>query len=310
MKKYVFGVPVLIFVAVILVIMVSMFAPGNDKTNQPEGDISLYYISSEGYTLKKVPYQEKGNGQTLEFIKKMLEQLKTIPEGADYQPSIPHEIIWSDIYLENGNLVIDFTAEYNKLDSRKEIFLRSSVVKTMTQLDDVNTVEFKVTGTPLMNLSNQPVGMMNGDYFIDGTEENWGVNQEEKTVLYFSDKTGTKLVKKEVAITVANHVPMEQLIIEALIQTEDFKSPIPQGTTVLKTVTKDQVCYVDLSKEFLNPMENVAGEVTVYAIVNSLAERAGVSKVQFSVNGKPITSFRSNIDFSLPIDRNLDLIEK
>ena len=310
MKKYIFGIPVLILVAVVLVVMVSIYAPNKQKPEEPEGDISLYYISTEGYSLKKIPYQFAGTGQTLEMAKEVMEQLKIVPDKAEYQPSIPQEIIWSDMYLENDNLFIDFTAEYAKLDNRKEIFLRSSLVKTLTQLEEVRTVEFKVTGTPLMTLGNQPVGMMTADYFIDGTEENWGVTQEEKTILYFADKTGTKLVEKEVKIKVVNHVPMEQLIVEALIQTEDFKSPIPEGTTVLKTVTKDQVCYVDLSKEFLNPLENVSGEVTVYAIVNSLAERAGVSKVQFSVNGKPITSFRSNIDFSAPIDRNLDLIDK
>ena len=107
-----------------------------------------------------------------------------------------------------------------------------------------------------------------------------------------------------------NNVSMEQLIVESLIHTEEFHSPIPAGTSVLKTVTKDQICYVDFSKEFLDPLENVSGEVTVYAIVNSLAERPGVNRVQFSVDGKPITNFRSNIDFSQPIGRNLDLIEK
>ena len=310
MKKHVFGIPVLILVAVILVIMVSMFSRNEGKEEQPEGDISLYYVSAEGYSFKKVPYKFNGTGQAIEMAEEILEQLKKVPEDEDCQPTIPQEIVWSDIHLENNNLVIDFIAEYLKLDSRKEIFLRAGIVKSLTQIEEISTVEFKVTGTPLMTLGSEPVGMMNSDYFIDRRYEIWGVTQEEKTVLYFADKTGTKLVQKEVAITVVNNVPMEQLIVEALIHTEDFKSPIPEGTTVLKTVTKDQICYVDLSKEFLNPLESVSGEVSVYAIVNSLAERAGVSKVQFSVDGKAITNFRANIDFSQPIGRNLDLIEK
>lgn len=310
MKKYVFGIPVLILVAVILVIMVSMFNPGKGKKEQPEGDVSLYYISSEGYSFHKVPYRFTNAEQTLEMAVDVLEELKTVPEKEECQPSIPQDIIWTDIYMENTNLIIDFTSEYLKLDTQKEIFLRASIVKSLVQVDGIDTVEFKVTGTPLMTLGSQPVGMMTGDHFIDGTEENWGVTQEEKTVLYFADETGTRLIQKEAAIDVVNNVPMEQLIIEALIETKEFRSPLPEGTKVLKTVTKDQICYVDLSKEFLNPLESVSGEVSVYAIVNSLAERPGVSKVQFSVNGKAITNFRANLDFSQPIDRNLDLIEK
>ncbi len=310
MKKNMLGIPVLILVTVILVVMVSIFIPDKTQKEQENGDVNLYYISAEGYTLEQIPYQFSSKGNTLTMANEILEQLKKVPDNANVQPSIPQEIIWSDIYLEHTNLIIDFTAEYTMLDTVKEIFLRSSVVKSLIQIEEISTVEFKVTGTPLMTLGNQPVGMMNENYFIDGTEENWGVNQEEKIKLFFADKTGTKLVQKEVAITVVNNIPMEQLIIEELIQNEKYNSPIPKGTTVLKAVTKDQICYLDFSKEFLNPMENVSGEVTVYAIVNSLAERGGVSKVQFTVNGKPITSFRSNIDFTQPISRNLDLIQK
>ena len=310
MKKNIFGIPVLILVAVVLVIMVSMFAPRKEKEEQPEGDITLYYVSTEGYSFEPMPYLFSNKGQTLLMANEVLEELKKVPETENGQPSIPQEIFWSDIYYENNNLIIDFTAEYMNLDSVKEIFLRASVVKSLTQIEEIRTVEFKVTGTPLMTLGNQPVGMMNENHFIDGTEENWGVAREEKINLYFADKSGTKLVPKEVGITVVNNVPMEQLIIEALIGTEEYISPIPEGTIVLKTITKDQICYVDLSKEFLNPLENISGEVTVYAIVNSLAERAGVNKVQFTVNGKPIDTFRSNIDFTQPIGRNLDLIKR
>ena len=310
MNKYLFGVPILILVTVILVIMISFFTSNENKKELTEGDISLFYVSTDGLSFRQVPYQFSNNGQTIEMVKEALEQLRQVPDVEDCQPSIPNEIIWSDLYLEKNNLVIDFTAEYFKLDRAKEIFLRASIVKTLVQIDGVRTVEFKVTGTPLMALTDQPVGMMDADDFIDGTEENWGVNQEEKTTLYFANEDGTKLLEKEVAITVVNNIPMEQLIIEALAGTEKYNSPLPEGTTVIKTVTKDQICYVDLSKEFLNPMENVSGEITVYAIVNSLVERTGVNKVQFTVEGKTISSFRSNIDLSLPISRNLDLIEK
>ena len=108
--------------------------------------------------------------------------------------------------------------------------------------------------------------------------------------------------------------PVASLKGKNLLTLLDYTSEEVKGlislATQLKTITKDQICYVDLSKEFLNPLENISGEVTVYAIVNSLAERAGVNKVQFTVNGKPIDTFRSNIDFTQPIGRNLDLIKR
>lgn len=308
-KKYIFGALILIAVAAIFVI-ISIFVSTPKRQEDTKGDVLLYYVSVDGLSFHPVPYQFSNKGQTIEMVKEALEQLRKMPENEDCQPSIPEEIIWSSLEMENSNLILDFTAEYSKMESSREIFCRASIVKTLVQIDNIRTVEFKVTGTPLMALTDQPVGMMDADDFIDGTEENWGVNQEEKTTLFFANEDGTMLVEEEVAITVVNNIPMEQLIIEALAETEEYHSPLPKGTKVLKTVTKDQVCYVDLSKEFLNPMENVTGEVTIYAIVNSLAERTGVNKIQFSVEGKTISSHRSKLDLTVPISRNLDLIEK
>ncbi len=311
MKKYILSIPVLILTAVILVVIVSFFTPQDKTVEETEGDISLYYISAQGYTFKQVPYKFLDKSSTVNIVKEVMEQLKTVPSGMDCLPSIPSEIIWSDITMDHSNVVIDFTAEYTKIDSTKEIMLRASVVKTLVQIEGIRTVEFKITGTPLMALSNQPVGLMDSDDFIDGSEKNWGVNMEEKVQLYFADESGTRLVEKEVDITVVNNVSMEQLVIEALINTDKFHSPIPKGTQVLKTVTRDQICYVDLSKEFLIPMEDVTGEVTIFAIVNSLVQRTGVNKVQFTVEGKQIENYQSGkMDLSQPISRNLDLIDK
>lgn len=307
-KKYIYGVAILILVMVLLILIISLVSSGSQEKEE-EGDIWLYYVSADGLSFHREPYQFSNKGQTIEMAKEALEQLRKASESGQYQPSIPEEIVWSNLEMEKNNLVIDFTAEYSKMERAKEIFCRASIVKTLVQIDSIQTVEFKVMGTPLMALSDQPVGMMDADDFIDGTEENWGVNQEEKTTLFFASEDGSKLVEKQVEITVVNNIPMEQLIIEALADTEEYRSPLPKGTKVLKTVTKDQICYVDLSKEFLNPMDKVTGKVSVYAIVNSLVERTGVNKVQFTVEGKTIHNHPSKLDFSLPIGRDLDLIE-
>ena len=79
MKKFIYGIPVLILVAVVLAVMVSVFTPGTDKEKEPEGDISLYYISADGYAFKKVPYQFVSAGQPVDMAKEVLEQLKQVP---------------------------------------------------------------------------------------------------------------------------------------------------------------------------------------------------------------------------------------
>jgi germination protein M len=242
----------------------------------------------------------------------ILNQLKQVPKGEECQASIPSSVVWSDISLEDSNLIIDFTSSYSKLNATKEIFMRASIVKSLVQISSISSVEFKQTGTPLMTLYDEPVGPMTAETFIDDSNTDWGAAQDDTVTLFYANKTGDKLVGEDVKITVENNVPMEQEIIQCLIDGSDQEScycPIPEGTKVIKTVTKNGTCYVDLNENFLNPMEDVSAEVTVYAIVNSLAELSTINKVQFTINGEKVEKFRETLEFDVPFYRNLDLYD-
>lgn len=312
MKKHKLTIPFLILV-IVLVVLFFNFAAQDEEVEQVKKDLNLYYISMDGLSFYQVPYQFEKAVEPYDKAMEILEELKKVPENEKCQQTIPQDVVWTNVVLDGNNLVIDFATSYSKMNSAQEIFLRTGIVKSLVQVPGIVSVEFKVNGMPLMNTSDQPVGMMDADRFIDGTEENWGVNTQEKMILYYANETGDGLVERPTTINVVNNIPLEQLIIEALLaqpqEDSGYFAPIPEETKVIKTVTKDEICYVDLSKEFLDPMENVTAEISVYAIVNSLIEKENVNKVQFSVEGQTITSFRETMDLSLPFDRNLDLVE-
>lgn len=312
MKKILIGALILILVAVMALLFGTSFSGDKGESKNPDGDIILYYISVDGTSFYEVPYDFAKPGKIKAMAEETLEQLKKVPENEECQASIPQSVVWSDVSLEEGNLVLDFTSSYNKLSNTKEVFLRASVVKTLVQLEGINSVEFKLNGTPLMNMDDQPIGMMTAESFIDDSNANWGVAQNDVITLFYANQDGDRLVEEDARITVENNVPMEQEIIEKLIQGSDqegYYSPIPEGTTVLKTVTKNGTCYVDLSEEFLNPMKDVTPEVTIYAIVNSLVELSNVNKVQFTVNGNKVKKFRESMELDVSFDRNLDLLD-
>ncbi len=310
MKKHIVGILVLILIIIMILLGVGIRQQKKEEETPVEGDVTLYYMAADGLSLQGVPYQFKNTEDTSSLAEEVLKALQRDPQDEDCRRTIPENITWTDIVKDGSNLIIDFTSSYRKLNNIQEIFLRAGTVKSLVQLEGVKTVEFKVGGMPLMSTGDQTVGMMNGDHFIDEQEENWGVNQRETTTLYYASEDGMGLVQENVAINVVNNVPMEQSIIEALMEPrdKDFISPIPEGTRVNKTVTKDEICYVDLSKEFLDPMENVSPEVSVYAIVDSLVERDNVSKVQFTIEGEKISTFREVMGFDVAFERNLDLV--
>ncbi|MDO4554709.1 MAG: GerMN domain-containing protein [Lachnospiraceae bacterium] len=312
MKKVLIGALILILAAVMAVFFARSSSDEDTKQEKETGDITLYYVSIDGMSFYQVPYNFSKPGKTLRMAEEVLEQLKTVPQNEDCQVTIPQSVIWSDVNLEDTNLVIDFTSSYSKLSSVNEIFLRAGVVKSLVQLDGIHSVEFKQNGTPLMTLDEQPVGMMTAESFIDDSNENWGVTQEDIITLYYANESGDRLVGEDARVTVENNVPMEQEIIERLIAGSDKNGcyqAIPEGTKVIKTVTKNGTCYVDLNENFLNPMESVSAEVTVYSVVNSLTELSSVSKVQFTINGEKVSRLRESLDFDVSFERNLDLEE-
>lgn len=311
MKKNITGILVLILIIILILLGVGIRQQKKEEKTPVEGDITLYYISADGLSLQGIPYQFKNADDISSMTEEVLKALQKNPKEEECHRTIPQNITWTEFSKDGTNLIIDFTSSYSKLNNIQEIFLRAGVVKSLVQLNGIKTVEFKVGGMPLMSTGDQTVGMMNADHFIDEQEENWGVNQRETTTLYYANEDGTHLLQEDVAINVVNNVPMEQSIIEALLnpKDEDSLSPMPEGTKVNKTVTKDEICYVDLSKEFLEPMENVSPEVSVYAIVNSLVERDNVSKVQFTIDGEKVSTFRETMKFDVTFERNLDLVK-
>lgn len=311
MKKFLIGTIVLILAAV-MALFLANFNTEEEEKPKAEGDITLYYVSIDGTSFNKVAYQFSKKGRTRDMAIEVLEQLRQVPEGEECQASVPQSVIWSDVLLDDNNLVIDFTSSYSKLTNLQEIFLRASIVKSLVQIDGIQTVEFKQNGTPLMTRNEQPVGTMTAESFIDDSNADWGIAQEDTITLFYANKTGDKLVGEEARITVENNIPMEQEIIQRLIDGSDQDgcySPIPKGTKVLKTVTKNGTCYVDFNEYFLNPMEDISAQVTVYAVVNSLVELPNVNKVQFTINGEKVKKFRETIEFDVAFDRNLDLFE-
>lgn len=311
MKKVLISSLILVLAVVMVLFLASH---GSDhKKKQGDGDITLYYVSVDGASFYEMPYEFSKPGRAEDMARETLKQLKQVPESEECQPSIPQFVTWSDLKLEDSNLIIDFTSSYHKLTNVKEIFLRASIVKSLVQIDGIHTVEFRMNGTPLLNADDQPVGAMTADWFIDDSNANWGVTQDEMITLFYANKSGDRLLGEDTRITVKNNLPKEQEIIERLIEgskKKGYYSPIPEGTKVLQTVTKNGTCYVELNEHFLDPMENVSAEVTVYSIVNSLAELANVNKVQFTINGEKVKKFRETLVFDQPFERNLDLLEQ
>lgn len=283
----------------------------NDNIKEAENSYKIYYVSSSEDKLVSEDYVAKEE-ETNKLIAELLKQLNNVPDGTALKKPIPDSVDLKSKSLKDGVLTLDFSESYHQLTGISEILRRASVVKTLCQIKEVKKVEYRVENQPLMYSELNPVGAMSADDFIDNTGGETTYYQTVQISLYFTNADGKKLYQTRHNVEFDGTISLEELVIRQLMAgplDNDKLAPVmPPGTKLNKVTFKDGICYVDFSKEFLEGREGVSDEVIVYSVVNSLSEISSVTKVQFFIDGKPVSSYRETIPIDLPVERKLDII--
>ena len=173
-------------------------------------------------------------------------------------------------------------------------------------MEMVDTVELTVEGRPLRNQQGEKIGVMNRENVrIDGDVP---AETTEYAILklYFTNADGTDFQIEDRVVEVNANQAREKTILEQLIAgplEKGYYPTVPADTKIRDvTTTKDGICYVNLSQDFLTKTAtvNINDVVTVYSIVNSLCELEEVDKVQFLMEGEKIEDYKGVLDFSTP----------
>ena len=283
----------------------------NDNIEEAENSYKIYYVSSSEDKLVSEDYVAKEE-ETNKLISELIKQLNNVPDGTALKKPIPDSVDLKSKSLKDGVLTLDFSESYHQLTGISEILRRASVVKTLCQIKEVKKVEYRVENQPLMYSELNPVGAMSADDFIDNTGGETTYYQTVQISLYYTNADGKKLYQTRHNVEFDGTISLEELVIRQLMAgplDNDKLAPVmPPGTKLNKVTFKDGICYVDFSKEFLEGREGVSDEVIVYSVVNSLSEISSVTKVQFFIDGKPVSSYRETIPIDLPVERKLDII--
>ena len=104
---------------------------------------------------------------------------------------------------------------------------------------------------------------------------------------------------------------MERLIVEQLIAGPNIAGAYPTidpATRVNNVTVQDGICYVDFSEEANNKLNNIKSDVILYSIVNSLAERLDVDRVQITVAGSAKVGFVNDIPLQGPFEKNTEIV--
>ena len=303
-KKWLLHLALVVIVCIIL--LPCLFLLGSKLGTSGMADAEVYYLVSANNSLKEVRTNVPQETETSNMAFHLLERMKEDPKKHGMVTAVPAEVEFLSVQLEDKKAVVDVSSSYLALDNAQEVVCRSAIVWTLTSLDMIDNVELTVEGRSLRNQQGKEIGVMNRENVrIDGDVP---AETTEYAILklYFTNADGTDFQIEDRVVEVNANQAREKTILEQLIAgplEKGYYPTVPADTKIRDvTTTKDGICYVNLSQDFLTKTAtaNINDVVTVYSIVNSLCELEEVDKVQFLMEGEKIEDYKGVLDFSTP----------
>ena len=289
---------------VFLFCMLCMSGCSEEETNS--GNIyQVYQISSSGTAVVVHDHEMKAT-ETLEILEELITCMSTMPEKLQYKAPFTMGFQLLSMKQDGKVVWLDVSKEYNDLPVMTEVLVRAAIVRTLTQVEEIKYVGITVEGGPLYNSAGEAINLMGAELFIDNDGSEINTYELKRIKLYFANDTGDKMIAAYREKRYSTNISLERFVVEELIKGPSGKiaglyPTINPQTEIINVLTKDGICYVNLSQEFLTVVNNVSTGISVYSIVNSLVELSNVNKVQILVNGEVPATFSTSV-----FERNLD----
>lgn len=270
----------------------------------------IYYINHNQTALNPLEYEAKST-ETEALIQELLDQFFHIPLDAKVSNPLDEKTVFQKYSFVDNVIYLYFDTNYANMNPTREILCRAGLVKTLSQIENVNFIGFYAGSQPLTDNRGNAWGVFSADDFIDNIS-NINALESLSITLYFSSEDGQSLVVEEREITRNINTSLERLVIEELLagpEGNHLLGTIPKGTKILNITVDDNVCYVNFDETFLNGIPEEADYITIYSIVNSLSELSHINKVQILINGSWEAKFKDTISLNTVFDRNLDYVK-
>lgn len=265
----------------------------------------VYYIEENGIALSKMNVSLP-DGSKDEKVEYLVNQLLNPPAGKTSPVCDGTKLNY--VKIEDEIATIDFSKEFTDIKNPKYTLSPAAVAKTLCSLDFISGVNILVDGMPALGIDGTPIGIiMKSDVMGDGAAA-----LKTTVSLYFGDEMGEGLVLERRNVEIPSSSTVERVIMDEILKgplVANNISVIPAGVKVLSVETKNRVCFVNLSKEFVDKFTGgSSGEIlTIYSIVNSLTELDTVGSVQFLIEGEKKDSL-SHMTLNEPIAHDKSII--
>ncbi len=268
----------------------------DDKpAEQSEYPVFCYVVDETETYIFKTEYTFRSELQ-YEQMNELFEELHRDNSEEKYLAAIPKDVQIVNWELDDeGLLTVIVNEEYYKVSEKREILLRAALVRTVCQLEDVYQVQIYVEQNPL-TINDKEVGRMNEYMFVDFI----GMPHKVYDVtLYFQYTENDSLIEVSRRLFPDNYNTVEQAVLEMLIggpeSTEGkAKQILPSDTKINSVKTRNGICYIDFSNEFLKESLYDRAEILLQSIANTVIKNFHyINSVSVSMDGKKLQTYGS-----------------
>ena len=291
---------------VVLIMVAALFSACDS-----EGvELNLYFKDAyeNKLTAEKRAVEADEDASEQELAKLAVNELIRGPESEECKPVISKEAKLISLAVNGKVATVNFSGHYTKKKGVDELILRFAVVNTLCDIEGIDGVVIQVEGKNLVSeATGKELGVLRKDNIALATEDKLPVT------LYFPDKKGEFLVGEVRQIDTQNALSIEKIIVDELIKgpgSKELSASVSKETKLISIETKDKVCYVNFSAEFINRTKSgsAATTLTLYSVVNSLCSLKNVESVQILINGEAGIEF-GNFVLDIPYEANYDLVK-
>lgn len=258
----------------------------DDGIDKLRTDLTLYYTDDDRRYLIGQNLSINLAGQS-DIVAYLIEQLQTAPTGLGLVSPLPKNTKLLGSTIENGVCTLDFSSEFETnafSDSYAQRTTLLSLVNTLTQLENIDRVEFQLDGTLLARY--RQINISKALVFDESAigPVRTGVNEFDAT-LYLCNGSSMYLTAVPARIRYTTGISQPELVVSTLLSYQNsngFYTLIPEDTQLLDVTVADGACTVNLTVEFLSS-SNLT--LAVRAICASVSALDGINSVQILIEG-------------------------
>ncbi|MDD7738678.1 MAG: GerMN domain-containing protein [Fusicatenibacter sp.] len=295
---------------VFLAVLIMSCCIGCDK-QEAASAYQLFYLDSTETTIVSEAYSP-ANDSAEKLVKELIDAMQEAPRKQENKKLLTGDSEIQSYTLENGLLTINVGAGYLEMERPREVLVRAALVRTFVQIPEVEKVKILVEGQPLTDQSGKEIKAMTADSFVENSGKEINQYQYATLTLYFTNAEGDKLVPETRRVPYSTNLPLERVIVEQLIKgpkEEGHFAVLPDTANVLSVTTSEKITYVNFDNTVTDSILNVAEEISIYAVVDSITANCKVDKVQFSINGESDVTFREKIKLNQFFEEDFSYLE-